>query len=212
MKEDLKRSWRKVPVYCAAVGWISFQAEVRIGSKIAIALNPDGTVENDAVRWMLLRGAILLVALLVGAVLFRKMTRRELFCSASVMVVLNVLAILMCQFLKGVPLSFLYRFYSEANAWSDFLPGTILQCAAPYLFVLFAIEKRNRPQSSRSLKSVSFLCIIPAFSAVPATPVPSSPRRVLRPCRPRRRISDRWASAAETPPGRIAHRQEPPQR
>lgn len=70
MKETLKKSWWKVPLYSMVAGWISFQLKVRIGSSFAITKLPDGTVSVDNTRWMIMSGTIFLLTLIVGGFLF----------------------------------------------------------------------------------------------------------------------------------------------
>ena len=83
MKETIQRVWWKVPLYCVAAGYISWWLMVGYIGRLAIRKLPDGTITSDNQIWMLLSGMVFVIVLLVGGVLFfRKMTRKELLCSA----------------------------------------------------------------------------------------------------------------------------------
>lgn len=94
MRQALKDSWWKVPLYCAAAGWISYQIKIRLGPFLAMTRLSDGdsvTVALDQTRWMLLSAVLFLAVLLAGGLgFFRRMTRQELFASSTVLVVWNV--------------------------------------------------------------------------------------------------------------------------
>ena len=151
MKETLKKSWWKVPLYSMVAGWISFQLKVRIGSSFAITKLPDGTVSVDNTRWMIMSGTIFLLTLIVGGFLFfRRMKKEEVFCSASVMVIFNVVGGLVAYFFQRTSLGSSFAvLYSEINEWSGFVSqlvyniglnqwiSAIIVWIVPYLFVLF---------------------------------------------------------------------------
>ena len=81
-----------------------------------------------------------------GLAFFRKMTRKELLCSASVMFVFNLVCGLASYFSQVASIGL---FFSEISEWSGFLDqllyeiglnpwfGAVIAWAAPYLFVLF---------------------------------------------------------------------------
>lgn len=97
-------------------------------------------------------GIFFAVALVIGGLLFfRRMKKREVFCSASVMVIFNVVGGLIAYFFQRTSLGSSFAvFYSEINEWSGFVSqlvhniglnqwiGAIIVWAVPYLFVLFA--------------------------------------------------------------------------
>ena len=151
MKETLKKSWWKVPIYCMVAGWISFRLKVHIGPSFAISKLPDGTVSVDNTRWMVMSGIIFLVTLIIGGLLlYRRMKKKEIFCSASVMVIFNVVGGLIAYFFQRTSLGSSFSvFYSEINDWSGFVSqlvyniglnqwiGAMIVWIVPYLFVLF---------------------------------------------------------------------------
>ena len=85
-----KNNLWKVPAFCAAAGIISFNLIILLLSRFVLVTNPDGSVETDPTRVLILYASIFAVTVALGALLFRKMTRREIFVSASVMVSLGV--------------------------------------------------------------------------------------------------------------------------
>jgi hypothetical protein len=159
MKACLKKSWWKVPLYCIAASRISFRLKVRIGAAFAISRLPDGTVSIDNTRWMVMSGVVFVVFLLLGGLLFRKMSRQEVFYSASVMVVFNVIGGLISYFFQRTALGSSFAvFYSELHEWSGFVSqfvydiglnqwiGAVIVWAVPYLFVFFG--KRLQDEKS----------------------------------------------------------------
>ena len=142
----MKRSWWKVPVYCLVFGWLSFYFLFRFGFGFASQRLPSGTVVMDQARWLLLKGAVFAVVVALGGfVVFRKMTRRELLLSASVMVALNVVCSLIANRVQGM---FSY-YWISMGGWYDFVSdlllklrvnewvSAVIQWLLPYLFVLF---------------------------------------------------------------------------
>jgi len=152
MKETLKKSWWKVPVYCIVVSWITFWLKLRVASRFVILKLPDGTASIDETRLLIISGIMFFAALASGGVIFfRRMKKQEIFCSASVLVLFNFVAGLIVHFFQqtsfGDSFSF---FYSAINEWSEFVLlqlihaiglnpwiGVIVVWVAPYLFVLF---------------------------------------------------------------------------
>ena len=151
MRQIFKKSWWSVPVYCIVAGWISFRLKVYLGSMVAISKLPDGTVTVDDTRWMILSGLIFLATLLLGGLLFfRRMEKPEVFGSATVMVIFNVVGGLVAYFFqRNAFVSSFTIFYSEIHEWSGFISqathniglnqwiGAIIVWIIPYLFVLF---------------------------------------------------------------------------
>ena len=142
----MKKVWWKVPLYCAVAGWVSFQLMVHILGKLAIVTLPDGTVTSNNTTWMLLSGCVFLVAILVGGfVFFRKMTRQDVFKSATVMVILNaIMGIIANIQAQAYPMIWVY-----VSEWSSFLSqflfrlhvnewvSALVVWSAPLLFVPF---------------------------------------------------------------------------
>ena len=163
MKACLKTSWWKVPLYCIAASRISFRLKVRIGAAFAISRLPDGTVSIDNTRWMVMSGVIFVVFLLLGGLLFRRMSRQEVFYSASVMVLFNVIGGLISYFFQRTAFgSSFAMFYSELHEWSVFVSrfiynigmnqwiGAVIVWAVPYLFVFFGKRLRDEKRTLSS--------------------------------------------------------------
>ena len=97
------------------------------------AVNADGSIKVsvDPLRGTLLQIALFLLVLLLGGLwAFRSMTRREIACSAALLI-LPMLAIVLAQlFLPGFPLKvsvFLSPFYN----WSGSLSSLLMRCSLP---------------------------------------------------------------------------------
>lgn len=146
----MKQSWWKVPLYCIAASWICFQLEVRLLGRWAIVTLPDGSISSDNTRWMVMSAALFLAVVCIGGfVFFRRMTRKEIFCSACVLVVLNVVFGLFTYKMQRVFPSFTI-FWSELTEWdsivsqllfqldlNEWLSAAIAWLLPPYIFVLF---------------------------------------------------------------------------
>ena len=142
----MKKVWWKVPLYCAAAGWISFQLMVRLLGKLAIVTLPDGTITSNNTIWMVLSGCVFVAVVLVGGfAFFRKMTRREIFLSATIMVALNAFMGILSQInVQAYPMFWLY-----VTEWSSFVSqllfrlglnewiSAIIVWAMPYVFIPF---------------------------------------------------------------------------
>lgn len=145
-----KNIW-KIPLFCLLSGIIDFYISIKMLSWAIIRL-PDGTVTVDDTRTLIVYGVIFLATLLVGGLIFfRKMTRKEIFCSASVLAAYGVILMLVqwsfnittgpaavwMMYLFG-PFE-MFSFISQlihmfaVNLWI----GVALQALAPYLFVVF---------------------------------------------------------------------------
>jgi len=150
MKEMVKRVWWKVPLYCVIAGFISWYLMVGYIGRLAIVKLPDGTITSNNNIWMLLSGILFVVVLLLGGLLFfRKMTRKELLYSATVMFVLNAIMGIVSYLLPSSSITF---FFVEIAEWYSFIPqlfyklggtsaiawiGSVVGWATVYLFVLF---------------------------------------------------------------------------
>ena len=147
MKDTFQRVWWKVPLYCIVAGFISWWLMVSYLGRLAIKRLPDGTITSDNTVWMLLSGVVFVVVLLLGGLMFfRKMTRKELLCSTTVMFALNVIMGVMAYVM---PTSFITMFFVEMAEWYSFVPqvfyrtginpwiGEFVGWSAVYLFVLF---------------------------------------------------------------------------
>jgi len=153
------KSWWKVPVFCVAAGLLWFQAEVHFLYRFAIIVPlPDGSLTVDNALSMLLSAIEFAVTLAVGGLLiFRKMTRKELILSASVMFAFGLVCGLVTQFAQP---SFISTLYLEMYTWCIIISRVLLRVdmnqwiaavilwAAPFLFVLFG--KKDVPAGVQS--------------------------------------------------------------
>lgn len=150
MKTWKENIW-KIPLFCLLSGIIDFYISIEL-LRWAIIRLPDGTVTSNDTRTLLVYGVIFLATLLVGGLIFfRKMTRTEIFCSASVLVVYGVVLMLVQWSFNittgpaAVWMMYLFGPFEMFNFFSQFLHmfadnlwvGAVIQVLAPYLFVLF---------------------------------------------------------------------------
>ena len=149
MKDTMKKSWWKVPVYCVVAGLISYWLEVYIGSRFLITKLPDGTITNNDTLWTVMSAIIFLVTLAIGGFLFfRKMSKKEILSSAVVMIIFNVVAGLIAYFFQRTIPSFA-MFIAKICTWHGIIDqllydiglnpwiGAVIGWVSPYLFVLF---------------------------------------------------------------------------
>lgn len=146
----MKKSWWNIPLYCIVASWICYQLEVHLLGKWAIVTLPDGSISADSTRWMIMSAVLFLVIVCVGGFcFFRKLTRREILFSASVLVVLNiVLGVL--TYSNQSPLASLSALWIHLSEWdsvfsqialklglSEYLSAAISWVLPPYVFLLF---------------------------------------------------------------------------
>ena len=149
----MKKSWWKVSVYCIAASWVCFQMKVRFLGRWAIVTLPDGSISMDNTRWMIGSAVLFLAIVCIGGFfLFRKMTRKEIFCSASVLVAFNIVAGLIAYKMQGMASMYFVEFTDWAsflsnllfpitqNAWIPTVIGWILP---PYIFLLFGKKEAH---------------------------------------------------------------------
>lgn len=146
----MKKTWWSVPLYCMAASWIGYHLEISLLGRWAVVTLPDGALAIDSVRSMILSAVLFLAVVGIGGFLFfRRMTRREIFCSASILVVMNVvLGIFTYQtqhtFLAAALL------WAQLSQWDDvfskllyelglneWLRAAVLWILPPYTFLLF---------------------------------------------------------------------------
>lgn len=146
----MKKSWWKVPLYCMAASWICFQLEVRLLGRWAIVTLPDGSMSSDPTRRMILSAVLFLAVVCIGGFLFfRKMTRKEIFYSASVLVALNVLLGIFTYATQYTFTAFTV-FWAELTEWdsicsrilfqlglNEWLSAVITWVLPPYIYLLF---------------------------------------------------------------------------
>ena len=136
----------KVPAYCLLSGFICYQLLVHVLGYFAIVTLPDGSITADNGRWMLLSGILFVIVLAVGWALFRKLPRRELVASASILAGLNVLFGILSEVTNG---SFGFFWYAlcewdsvisqllNAAGVNMWVSAIITWLLPPYIFVLF---------------------------------------------------------------------------
>ena len=146
MKETLKKVWWKVPLYSAVAGFASYWFMLGVVGRFAYVRLPDGTVSYNDTLWMIASGAVFAAALLLGGLLFfRRMTRKEIAYSATVMVLINVVMAVLSPLLpSGIAMLVVYT-----REWYAFVVdvllalgvggrvATVISWAAVYLFVPF---------------------------------------------------------------------------
>lgn len=146
----MKKTWWKVPLYCIAASWICFQLEIRFLGRWAIITLPDGTITSDDTRWMMMSAIIFLAVVWIGGSLFfRNMTRKEIFCSASVLVGLN-LVLGIFTYVTQYTFTFFTVLWSEFTEWdsvfsqilfqlnvNEWVSAVITWVLPPYIFLLF---------------------------------------------------------------------------
>jgi len=153
-----KNTYWRVPLFCIAAGVITFNAVVYLIGRFMIVTLPGGAVTTDSTRMLIAYGAIFILTLIVGGVFFfRNMTRKEIFYSASIIVALSLIVVLI-QWAFNVttgPIAVFYMYASQAFEWSSIIPlllfrvngnlwlGALIGSLAPYLFILFGKKSIN---------------------------------------------------------------------
>ena len=142
----MRRSWWKVPLYCTLACWICFQLEVRLGARFLVSVSPDGTASMNETGWILLSVLLFLAVVCIGGLLFfRRMTRREVLYSATVLAALNVVFGLLAYKIQGIFSIYVSEFTSWDSIFSDLLyrvtqnpwvTAIVNWILPPYIFVL----------------------------------------------------------------------------
>lgn len=155
MEEDsmnirLSTLW-KVPVYCIVTGFLAFNAAIYLISHFAI-IQQDGEISSDPAKVLIIYGLIFAVTLFIGGfVLFRSLTRKEIFISASIVVVFGlVMHLIQWKFNLTTGSSAIFFIYvSRIFEWCRIVPQLLFNiiknslicnfigCLTPYLFIMF---------------------------------------------------------------------------
>lgn len=154
METNRRSTWWRLPLFGMAAGWLCFYLTVNWFRSFYVIEQSENQFSMDAARFSLVSGLLFLATLLVGGLLIcRRMTRRQVFLSASVLVALNVV------------LGILFRsstsdaagYWMMCGWWSSIVTDLLaklglpywlaaaVRWAAPYLFVFFG--KKNREVS-----------------------------------------------------------------
>jgi len=157
MKIRKKMLW-KVPLFCILAGVIAFNAVVFLIGRFAIVTLPDGTITSNNTRVLIMYGAIFIVTLFVGGmVFFRNMTRKEILFSASIVVAFGlILYVTQWAFnLTTGPSAVFFMYASQIFEWSSVIPqllyrvnenlwlGAFIGSLAPYLFIPFGKKEQE---------------------------------------------------------------------
>lgn len=152
----MKRTWWSVPLYCMAASWICYRLEIFLLARWATVTLPDGAIAIDNTRSMILSAGMFLAVVGIGGLLFfRRMTRREIFCSATILAVMNVvLGIVTYQTQHTFPTVVLL--WVELSEWDNVFSRILFQLGVhewlsafltwivpPYSFLLFG-KKEGR--------------------------------------------------------------------
>ena len=143
--------WR-VPVYCVLAGIAAYFLVVLLAGPFLAVTLPDGAITVDLNRQYILYGAIFVLALLLGGLVFlRHMTRLERFASASIVVAFGLLVTVIqgaFQLTTG-PSAVLFAYTARVFEWCGIVPQllmklglgpwlcSIAEAFVPYLFILF---------------------------------------------------------------------------
>lgn len=146
-----KKSCWKIPLFCVIASNVDFYISIKMLMWAVVRL-PDGTITIDNTKSLIVYGAIFVANLLVGwLVLFRKMTRSEIFYSASAFVIYGAIILFLqwaFNITTGPAAVWLMRMWRPFEMFT-FIPELLtmvsinswipafLQIFAAYLFVLF---------------------------------------------------------------------------
>lgn len=148
MKLRIQNLW-KVPAFCIAAGYISFYVYVFLVSRFGIKVLPDGSYTTNQISTTVFSLLLFAATLYVGNRLFCSMTRKEIFYSATILVVIHLIVQTLQLVSNHYDLTFSIGLYmSYANEWCSIIStllywatknpwiGAFVVCFAPYLFVL----------------------------------------------------------------------------
>ncbi len=155
MKIRKKILW-KVPLFCIAAGMAAFNVVVFLIGQFTIVTLPDGTITSDGTRVLIVYGVIFIVTLIVGGMVFRNMTRKEIFFSASIIVAIGlIIDLIQWAFnLTTGPGAVFFIYASQIFEWSSIVSqllyrvseniwfGAFFGSLTPYLFIPFGKKEQ----------------------------------------------------------------------
>jgi len=148
MKVRIGQLW-KVPLFCLAAGYLSFYVYVFFISRFGVTVLPDGSYTTNQLVTTLFSFLLFGGTLFTGHYLFRNMTRKEVFLSASILVVFHLIVQTLQLVSSNYDLTFRIGLYmTYATEWCRIISilihsvtnnvwiGAFVICFAPYLFVI----------------------------------------------------------------------------
>lgn len=142
--------WR-APVYCWIAGFVSYRLLLLLYRQFAVVADAENAVSIDPVKSLVASGIVFALAVAGGRLVFQRMTRKEVFCSVSIVVVFELLMILIqrCVPITTSVISLWFLYLDFFTGWCDFIlallfrmgldtfAAALAMCFTPYLFVLF---------------------------------------------------------------------------
>lgn len=140
------------PAYCWIAGFVSYRLLILLYQQFAIVTDAENTASLDPVRALIAGGLVFALAVAGGRLVFQRMTRKEVFCSVSIVVVFELLLVLIQQCVpitESALLVFTIYFDFFMGWCGDFIlellfrlgldtfSASLLFCFTPYLFLLF---------------------------------------------------------------------------
>ncbi len=151
-----------IPLYCVIAGILSFHIVIAMIARFAIMTLPDGTITSDDTKTMIIYGVIFVIVVLIGKKLFHFMTKKEIFVSASILVLFQfVITLIQCCIGKmTLTTALVFMYLSQISEWSSIVSlllfkvtnhiyiGEFVKVFAPYIFVLFGLKniEKNEEQ------------------------------------------------------------------
>ena len=141
-----------VPIFCLIAGIISTRVllmwEIRLFASKNLGNNSTYVYTS---RFLMFFGINLILILIAGFFVFRKISRKDLFFSALLMAVVQFIFLFIeigTGYLSNIVfycLSSLCTFFSELTheKFASELIGNVIQCFMPFIFVLFGKRKEG---------------------------------------------------------------------
>lgn len=118
----MKNTWWKVPLYCIIASWICFQLEIHLLGRWALVTLPDGSISADNTRWLIMSACLFVLVVVIGGLcIFRKMSRKEVLISSLVLVGLNIVIGLL-----GRAVLFISIYWAYFSEWESVVSQLLL--------------------------------------------------------------------------------------